>query len=129
MRCVEIFHGFERLGVYLVEGRNFVVPLEERGGGTAAFDRPGVKIPDGVEYGMVMCIENVLFKFRVASDVNLRDAVRGNSFDVLERIEAVVLRGDINVVYIEKNPAVCLFGDFVEELPFSHHRDMKLGVD
>src|SRR3974377_483565 len=60
-------------------------------------------------------------------DVNLRDAISGDGIDVRERVETVVLRRDVNVVYVEKDAAIGALDDFVEKLPLGHFGDVKFG--
>ena len=67
----------ERFGMNLVEGGNIVIPLQQSGGRSAALDGAGVQFPDGIEHRVIVRVEDVLLKLRVARDVDLRDAFRG----------------------------------------------------
>src|ERR1017187_5129239 len=64
--------GFERLMVNLVERRNAIVPLQQRGGDADQFDGAGIEFPDGIQHRMIVGIENVFFEFGMARDVDLR---------------------------------------------------------
>ena len=52
----------------------------------------------------------------------------GNAIDVSERVKAVILRGNVNIVHIEKNAAIGALDDFVQEFPFGHFGDVKFGI-
>ena len=93
-----------------------------------ALDGAVVEFPDGINDGMVVGVEDVFAVLGVASDVDLGDAIGGNGIDVIKGIEIVILRGDVDVVDVEKNAAVGALDDFVEELPFGHFGDVKFGV-
>src|ERR1700730_2280496 len=60
--------------------------------------------------------------------MDLRDAFRGDAIDVSKRIETVVLRGNVNIVYVEQDAAIGALGDFVQEFPLGHFGDVKFGV-
>ena len=93
-------------GVHIVEGGDVVVPLQQRGGGTDAFDCARVQLPDRVKDGVVVGVQGVLLEFRVAGDVDLSDAIGSDGVDVFHGVEAVVLRRDVDVIDIEKDAAV-----------------------
>ena len=86
--------------VHFVERRDAVVPLEQRRGVAHPFDGARVELPDRVNDGMIVGIEDVLAVFRMAGDVDLRDAFRRHAIDVSERIKAVILRRNVNIVHI-----------------------------
>ncbi len=111
-----------------VEGWNVVVPLEKCRGGAGAFDGAGVEPPDGIEDRVIVRVEDVLLELGVAGDVNLRDALGGDAVDVVEWIEAVILRRDVDVVDVEQDAAVGGFDDLVQELPLGHLGLVKFGV-
>src|SRR6185369_11593603 len=94
----------------------------------AALDCACIERPHRVEDRMIVGVEDVLLEPGVTGDVDLRYTVGGNSFDVVARIEVVVLGRDVDVVDVEKNAAIGLLDYFIEELPFGHLRDMKLCV-
>ena len=54
-----------------VKGGDVVIPFEQGGGGSGAFDSAGVHVPDRVEDGMVVGVEGVLLEFGVTGDVDL----------------------------------------------------------
>src|SRR5665213_2680874 len=75
LRLRKILLRLQRLAVDFVEGGNIVVPLQQRGGLADAFDGAGVELPDRVEDGMVVRIQRVLLKLRVAGHMYLRNAL------------------------------------------------------
>src|SRR6201997_2585496 len=77
---------------------------------------------------MIMGIEDVFLELRMAGNVDLRHTLRGHAVDVREWIEVVVLRGNVNIIYIQKNSAVCPLNNLIQELPFGHFRNMKFGI-
>ena len=64
----------------------------------------------------------------MAGDMDLRDAFGRNAVDVIERIEAVILRRDVDIVYVEQNSAVGALDDFVQEFPLGHFGNVKFGI-
>ncbi len=124
----EIVRCLEGFGVNFVEGGDVVVPFEKGCGGADAFDGSSVEMPYGIEYRVIVGVEDVFFKLRVAGDVNLRDTLCRNAVDVIEGVEAVILRGDVDIVHVEQDAAVGGFDDFVEELPLGHLRLVEFGV-
>src|SRR5712672_1758716 len=61
-------------------------------------------------------------------DVNLRHSLRRDAIHVIEGIKTMILRGNVNIVHIQQNPAVRLLDYFVQEFPLSHFRNVKLRV-
>src|ERR1700722_4310585 len=84
--------GLERFVVDFLEGGDAVVPLEQRGGVADALDGAIIEFPHRIDDRMIVRIEDVFAIFRMAGDVNLRDAFGGNAADVVDRIETVILR-------------------------------------
>ena len=111
-----------------VEGRDVIIPLEERGGVAGALNGAIVELPDRIDHGMIVSVENVFAIFGVSSDVDLRNAIGGNTVDVDGGIETVILRGDVDIVDVEENATVGAFDNFIEELPFGHFGDVKFGI-
>src|ERR1039458_2393396 len=101
--ALEVFLRLLCFCMNLVKGRDMVVPLEQRGRGATALDGTRVELPDGIDHGMVVGVENVLLIPRVSYDMHLRDAVRGHCIDIFHGIELVVHRGYINVVQDRKS--------------------------
>ena len=99
--------------MHFVEGRDTVIPFKKRGGVADAFDGAGVKLPDRIDDGVVVGIQNIFAVFRMAGDVNLGDALGRHAVHVSERIEAVVLRRNVDIVDVKKNAAVGAFDDFI----------------
>src|ERR1700756_721331 len=81
-----------------------------------------VQLPNWIEYRMIMRIQDVLFELGMAGDMNLTNPMVRDVIKVVVGIETVILRGDVNVVYIEQDPAIRQFNYFAEELPFCHFR-------
>src|SRR5271157_4050320 len=105
-----------------------VIPFQQRGGWPDAADGTRVKLPNRVDYRVIVGVEDVFLIARVAGDVDLGDPVGGNRVKVFARIEVVVHGADINVVHVEQDPAVGALDHFVQEFPFGHHRVVKLRV-
>ena len=93
-----------------------------------ALDGAVVELPDGIDYRVVVGVENVFAIFGVAGDVDLRDAIGGDAIDVDGGIETVILRRDVDIVDIEKDATIGLLDHFVEEFPFGHFRDVIFSV-
>src|ERR1700749_399060 len=60
--------------------------------------------------------------------MNLRDTICGDTVDVLNRVEAVILRGDVDVIHVEQNATICSMDDLIQELPLRHLRLMQFGI-
>ena len=69
---------------------------------------------------MIVRVEKVLFELRVAGNMNLPDTMMRNVVEVFVRVEVVVLRRDVNVVYVQQYTAVGQFDHFAQELPLRH---------
>src|SRR5262245_21016434 len=108
---------FERFMVDFVKGGDAVVPLEQSGRVADLTYRVPVHLPDRIQDGMIMGIENVFFEFGVAGNVDLADAVVWDVVEIVVRIEIVVLGRDIDVINIEENSTIGQFDDFTQELP------------
>ena len=87
-----------------------------------------IQLPNRIDHRMIVGVENIFFVFRVPGDVDLRDSFGGNTVHVFERVKAVILRRDVNVVHIEQNSTIRAFHDFVQKFPFRHFRNVKFGV-
>src|SRR5580704_9686617 len=61
-------------------------------------------------------------------DMNLRHAVRWNAIYICKRVEVVILRRDVNVIYIEQNAAIRPLHHFIQKLPLGHFRNVKLRI-
>ena len=77
---------------------------------------------------MIVRVQNVFLVFRVARDVDLGNALRRDAVQIIERIETVISRGDVDVIDVEQNSAIGPLHDFREKLPFGHFRNMKFRV-
>src|SRR6185437_13945565 len=64
----------------------------------------------------------------MSRDMDLRDALRRNAVNIVRRVEAMVLRRNIDIVNVEKDAAVRRLDDLVKELPLRHLRLMKLRI-
>lgn len=100
------FVGFERFIMDFVERWDPVVPFEQRGGGANEFDGVGIHLPYRAENGMIVRIEKVLFELRVAGNMDLPNPMMRNVVKVIVGIEVMVLRRDVNIVYVQKNTAI-----------------------
>ena len=114
--------------MHLIKRRNIVVPLQKRCSWTAPFDSPFIESPNRVDDRVIVCVERVLLKLRVARDVNLCDPLGRNTVHVLQWVEAVIARRDIDIVHVQKNAAVCLLDNFVQKLPLRHLGEVELGI-
>src|ERR1700751_3697643 len=81
-----------------------------------------VQLPNWIKHRMIVRVQDVLLELGMAGDMNLTNPMVGDVIKVVVGIETVILRGDVNVVYIEQDPAVSQFNYFTEELPFCHFR-------
>ena len=100
-RNVDELLGLARLGVDFFKRRNTVVPFEQRRRRTDALDGMLVQLPYRIEHWMIVRVENILLELGMPGNMNLRDAIGGNAVQVIIRIEAVILRRDINVVDVQ----------------------------
>ncbi len=62
---------------------------------------------------MIVGVENVLLKFGVAGNVDLRHALHLDVVHILHWIESMILRRDIDIVDVEQDAAVGGVHDFV----------------
>src|ERR1700758_1809531 len=83
---------FEGFVVNFAEGGNAVVPFEKSCCVAYALNSAVVELPDRIDHRMIVGIENIFFVLGMAGDVDLRDALGRNAVDVVEGIEAVILR-------------------------------------
>jgi hypothetical protein len=60
----------------------------------------GVHLPYGVENRMIVGVEKVLFELRMAGNMNLPDTMMRHIVEAIVRVEVVVFRRDVNVVYV-----------------------------
>src|ERR1700688_302429 len=77
---------------------------------------------------MIVSVENIFAVLGVAGDVDLRDALGGDVVYVSEGIEAVILRRDVNIIYVEEDAAVGALDYFVQKFPLSHFGDVIFGI-
>src|ERR1700751_1782959 len=92
---------FQRLAMNIIKGRNAIVPFEQRRGPTHAPDSARVKLPNWIEHWVIMRIENIFLELRMARDMDLGHTVGGHRVDIGLRIEHVIFRRDVNVIYVE----------------------------
>src|SRR5690242_2702695 len=67
--------GLERFMVDFIESRNAIVPFQKCGGASHQFHGAGIQLPDWIEYGMIVCVQNVFLKLGMPRNVNLADAM------------------------------------------------------
>src|SRR5438105_697641 len=107
-----------RLGMHRREVRNLRVPLEQRPRLVAeSIDRVRVKRPHFVDHRTDVRVDDVCAVIRMTSEVILRDGAARNGVDVRLRIEAVVVRADVDVVDIEKQLASGQLDEAREKVP------------
>ena len=70
--------GFERFIVDFIKGRDAIVPFEQGSRVADAFHRVTVHLPNGIQDGVVVCVENVLLKLLMAGDMDLAHAMVRN---------------------------------------------------
>ena len=68
---VSEFIGFERFIMNFLERRNPIVPFQQSRGVAHLFDSMRVHLPNRVEHRMIVGVEGVFFKLRMAGDVDL----------------------------------------------------------
>src|ERR1700751_2508318 len=78
---------FQRLAMNIIKGWNAIVPFQQRGSPTHAADSAGVKLPNRVEYWMIVRIENIFLELGMAREMDLRHALGGHCVDIPLRIE------------------------------------------
>ncbi len=93
-----------------------------------ALDGTLVKLPNGIDDRVIVCVENVFPIFRVAGDMNLGDAIGRNAVHIIVRIKAVILRGNVNVIDVQQNAAIGPLDDLIEKFPLGHFRNVKFRV-
>src|SRR4029077_18680273 len=92
---------FQRLAMNIIKGRNAIVPFEQRCGPTHAPDSARVKLPNRIEHWVIMRIEDIFLELGMAREMDLRHALGGNCVNIRLRIEPMIFRRDVNVIYIE----------------------------
>ena len=110
----------ERFGMYLVEGGNVVIPLQQSGCRSGTLDGALVQLPNRVKNRVIVRVEDVLLEFRMASDVDLRDALRRDAVDVVHGIELMVLRRHVDVIHVEQDAAIGGMDHLIQKLPLGH---------
>jgi hypothetical protein len=71
---------------------------------------------------MVVRVQEVHAAIDVTGEMVLRYALNLDRLDVTRSIETVVEGADVNIINIEQDPAISLFRNSIQEIPFSHHR-------
>ena len=120
--------GFESFIVNFVESRDMIVPFQKSGCAPYLPDCVRIELPHRIEHGMIVRVQNVFLELGVARDVNLANAMMRHVVQVLVGIERVVLGRNINVIDVEKDPAIRPLYDFAQEFPFCHFRGVEFGV-
>ena len=70
--------GFERFIVNFIKRRDSVIPLKQCGGGTDSLDRVAIHLPNRVQNRVIVGVEDVLFEFGMARNVDLSDPMVRN---------------------------------------------------
>src|SRR6202007_698563 len=84
--------------------------------------------PPRNEQGMIVRVQNVFLELGMTRDENLANAMMWHVVQVLVGIERVVLGRNINVIDVEKDPAIRPLYDFAQEFPFCHFRGVEFRV-
>ena len=104
--------GFESFIVNFVESRDTIVPFQKSGCAPYLPDCVRIELPHRIEHGMIVRVQNVFLELGMTCDVNLANAMMRHVVQVFVRIERVVLRRNINVIHVEKDPAIRPLYDF-----------------
>src|SRR5260370_1560856 len=122
------FCSFERLVTHSVKRRNAVVPFRKRRRVPQALNRPLVKFPHRIDHRMIVRVQNVPPVLRVPRNMYLRHTLRRHAVHIVKRIEAVILRGNIDIVHVQQNSAVPSLHHFIQKLPFGNLPNTKLRI-
>jgi len=120
--------GFESFIVNFAESRDTIVPFQKSSGAPYLPDCVRIEIPHRIEHGMIVRVQNVFLELGMTRDVNLANAMMRHVVQVLVGIERVVLGRNINVIDVEKDPAIRSLYNFAQEFPFRHFRGMEFRV-
>src|ERR1700735_3905515 len=101
--------------MHLFKRGDLIIPLKQCGGWTATLNGALVELPDGIEDRVIVRIEDVLLEPRVACDMDLCNTFRRDAVNVNQWVEIVILRRDIDIVDVEKNPAIGCVNAFTQE--------------
>src|SRR3984957_4500190 len=64
----------------------------------------------------------------MAGDMNLRHTLGRNAVDVSVGVEIMILRGNVDIIHVQKNSAVGALHDLVQEFPLGHFGNVKFGI-
>src|SRR5580704_2569818 len=120
--------GFESLGVDDVELGDGSVPFEQGGNAADALVSVAIEIPNGVNHVIAVRIQNMGAFVGVASQMNLHNAVGGNTINVLLGVEPVIERADVDVVHVEQDSAVGFLGKLNQKVRFVPGRAAEFQV-
>src|SRR5216684_1345572 len=77
---------------------------------------------------MIVRVQYVLGELGVAGDVDLGHAFGGNTVEIFEWIKIVISRRHVDVVYVQKYPAIGALHHLIQKLPFGHLGDVEFSV-
>src|SRR5690242_8150566 len=87
-----------------------------------------VERPDLGANRMIVRVEQIGAMIAMAGEVELSDPVDRNGVDINPGIELMVEGVHIDIVDVEQNSAVRLFGHRGKELPFAHRRKREFHI-
>ena len=85
------FVSFEGFIMDFVKGWDPVVPFQQGSGVADQIEGMPVHLPDWIEHGMIVGIEEVFLELRMAGDMDLANPMMRNVIKVIVGIEVVVL--------------------------------------
>src|SRR6516162_11121070 len=112
----------------LVESRDAIVPFQKSGCAPYLSDGVRIELPHRIEHGMIVRVQNVFLELGMTCDVNLADAMMRHVVQVIIGIERVVLGRNVNVIDVEKDPAIRALYNFAQEFPFGHFRGVEFRI-
>src|SRR5687767_1200477 len=111
-----------RFGAHDVQIGDAIVPFDESRDPTEASHRLPIEVPDGLDDGSVVGVEQVGAHVGVSGQVDLADTVTGEAGQVRLGRKAMVHGADVDVVDVEEQSAVGSLGDGAQELPLLYRR-------
>ncbi len=102
--------------------RDAVVALDHGRDRPQALDRAAVEVPDRIDHGCVMRVDDVVAAVAVAGQMDLLHPLGGHAGQIGVGIEAVVVGADVDIVDVEQDQAVGALRDLAQELPLGERR-------
>jgi hypothetical protein len=101
-------------------GRDIFVPFDEGGYGAESVEGFAIDGPHVVDDGADVCVDDIVAVVCVACEVELSDAMDGDSLEIGIDIEVVVKGADVDIVDIKEDLAIGAFADLTQKVPFGH---------